>query len=414
MEFTFDKKELLRVLRLLELYVIPNKYDESPESYFGDKVVFRFIEKKCKLSVYREDVHVHIYIPYEHGKEEKPFSMDLLPLIETLEHISYQQIKFEEDTFFGFLIYSSGEGPKKFIHEIRAYSTRKIKECSKQTDSFWFDISKREFVSLLNELYEYTDDDYLSPNNKYVWFYGNGKEYMAAASDGHKLAYRKGQTYIDAGFRFGILGKEVPFLSETLTYVGEMLQVHMENEYNIVYGYDKITGTEINILHFLPDVSKWKYLPDIILSLKSESVSNATVCCQDIVKTIRRVCIKGYDAEVFLHFINGHVNIHFNDDDFKVSFSEFYDTQYCDGDFVIKQKARTLSLLLERINTISVRFCIDSRGFLHVLRDNEEIFGDSDRFSCGCLIETEEKKMIERKDFELARDNGNYRNLYFN
>lgn len=413
MEFTFYKDELLRALKLLEPYAGHEQTELDSEPYFDDKVVFAFGNKSCRLSVCHDDMQIHIDIPYYYGESDLTFCMELVNLIKVLKHTSAQLLRFEEDTFFGFFVYSVWQEKKKYLYELKAYSARKIKGY-KVSNSSWLCIRKNIFLSLLSSLYEYTRGDCLEPIRKYIWFYGNGKEYTAIATDGHKLAYRRGETYIEMSFSFAILGEEVPCLLETLHNVGETLYVHMEYEYNIVYGYDKITGTEINILHFLPDVSKWKNLPRFLQSLKCECVNTAIVLRQEIITSVRRINETGYDAEVFLHFINGHVNIHSYDEDFEeVSLSEFYKTLYKSDDFITRQKASTLLLLLESTTTTLIQMCIDSRGFLHVINDDESIYGFNGQFSCGCPIGDNEKNVIERKDFELARDNEYYRKSYF-
>lgn len=413
MEFTFYKDELLRALKLLEPYAVHEQTELDSEPYFDNKVVFGFDSKLCYLSIHREELQIHINIPYFYEESSLMFCIELIPLIKKLEHTNAQLLRFEEDTFFGFLVYSVWQKQKKFLFEVKAYSARKIKGY-KISNSSLIDIRKSVFVGLLSELHEYTSEDYLRPSNKYIWFYGNGKEYIAIATNGHKLAYNSGITYVEEDFCFGILGKDVPCLLETLSHVGERLQVHMELEYNTICGYDNITGTEINILHSLPDVTKWIDLPRFVLDLKSGCVHSALCSCHEMKSAIKRVALTGYNANVFLHFTNGHVNIHSYDRDFEqTTCSEFYKVQSDDDDFVVEQKAKTLLLLLERINTIYVRFCVDSHGYLHVLNEQEAIFGNADRFSTGFIIEENERKILERKDFELARDNKYYREHYF-
>ena len=415
MEFTFYKEELLRALKLLEPHIGHEKTELDSEPYFDDKVVFEFGNKLCYLSVHHTETQIHVNIPYFYGESDLVFCLELIPLIKLLERTNAQLLRFEEDTFFGFLVYSVWQKQKIFLFEIKAFSVRKLKGCNyKVSDSFLYDVRKSIFASLLSRLYEYTEEDLLRPCKKYVWFYGNGKEYFAIATNGKKLEYNSGTTYEEKDFCFGILGKDVPCLLETLSHVGERLQIHVEHEYNIIYGYDKITGTEIEILHFLPDISKWFDFPKFVLDLKSESIHTVTCFSFEIKKTLERISLTGYNVDVFLHFMNGHVNIHSYDKDFEqVTCSEFYETQSSTDNFIVRQKVKTLLLLLGRINTVLVRFCIDTHGYLHVLNEQEMMFGKNDRFACGFKMEEEDRKIVERKDFELARDNKYYRERYF-
>ena len=415
MEFTFYKDELLRALKLLEVHVGHEKTELDSEPYFDDKVVFGFGNKSCYLSVYHLETQIHINIPYFYGESDLMFCMELIPLIKKLEHINAQLLRFEEDTFFGFLVFSVWQKHKKFLFEIKAFSIRKLQNNNyKISNSSLFEIRKSIFVSLLSELYEYADEDYLNPCYKYVWFYGNGKEYFAVATNGKRLAYNSGTTYEEKSFCFGILGKEVPYLSETLSHVGERLEIHIEDECNIIYGYDKITGTEIEILHFLPDTTKRFDFYNTTLRLKSECIHNAIISNQEIKCAIKRISLIAYNVEVFLHFANGHVNIHSYDKELELATcSEFLKVQSKVDDFIIRHKTKTLLLLLERISTPFVRFSVDSHGYLHILNEHEVIFGDTDRFAIGCRIEENERKIVERKDFELARDNKYYRERYF-
>lgn len=413
MGFTFYKDELLRALKVLEPYAGHTQTDLDSEPYFGDKVVFGFYNRSCNLQVCHEDSQISIFVPYFHDTPDSLFCMELKPLIKTLEHVNAQTLTFEEEPFFGFLVYSAWQEQKIFLFEIKAFSARKIKGY-KISNSSSFEIRKSIFVSLLSDLYKYTNKDELKPCNRYIWFYGNGEKYIAVATDGHKLSYRKGKTIINENFSFAILGTEVPCLLETLNNVGERLILHSELDNNIIYAYDRTTGAEINILHFLPDVTKRIDLPKFIQGLKSESVHSALVFYPEILNAVKRISEIENNNELFLHFKNGHVNIHSYDEDFEqISCSEFYETQSNIGDFIVRQNTKTLLLLLENINTILVRFCVDSHGYLHIMNEREYIYRETDRFACGYTVGENERKVVERKDFELAKYNENYRKNIF-
>lgn len=413
MGFTFYKEELLRALRLLEPYAGDEQTKQDAEPYFDDKVVFGFGLGECSLSVHHKDSQIHVNIPYYYDEPDLVFCMELRPLIKILEHISAQLLRFEEEPFFGFLVYSVWQEHKTFLFEIKAFSVRKLKGYKVSTSSC-FDIEKRTFMSLLSELYQYTGDYDLRPYKKYIWFYGNGRECFAIATDGHKTAYKRMKTLIELDFCFGILGKEVPLLSYTLSKMGRSLQVHMDQEYNSIYSYDDITGTEIHFVHYLPKEAERFDLPKATLNLKSEIIHSATASLHEIKNTMKRIGLIDSNIDVFLHFFNGHVNIHSYDENLEEeTCSEFLEVQNNVDDFVVRHKARTLLLLLDGIKTITVRFCVDARGLLHVLEEQETVFGDTDRFAAGCLMEETERKVVERKDFLLARNNKHYRKLYF-
>ena len=125
---------------MLEPYIVlprPKELEEEeespkritvPEPYFGDKVTFTLYEYFAKLSVFVNDTHVEVTCSINHSCKETAFCMSLPYLLQELNPYEAENIRFEEDPFFGFITYNADINfGKNRLFEVEAFSIRKQK-----------------------------------------------------------------------------------------------------------------------------------------------------------------------------------------------------------------------------------------------------------------------------------------------
>lgn len=419
--FTVNRKELIEALGILEPYIIipPRKESEDeeevsnritiPKQYFGDKVTFSFNEYCSKLSVFINDTHVEVTCSIKHSQKEMAFCMSLPYLLQELKLYKAENIRFEEDAFFGFVTYNADvRFGKNRLFEVEAFSVRKQKSFYPVFfDTLYphdFCIEKEDFVNCLKDLYKYCAETDLRKQLTACWFYIANGECKAIASNGHIMAMKTFCTRAKGTHCICVPGNYAMRIVDDLNnWSPQILRISYNDNYVNFYDFDTSKNRGISI--DVPRLVKKGIQVQEILNYQT-IIHKATLKTKDLLS-----CVKGINTfaknstcniNILLHFLNNHVNIHCADTISAKSISAFLDVEDCHDVFFTKLNVASLNILLSDIHTDNVDLYFTNKDFLYILNDDEEFMGNTFRLMCPSKYDDYDIKTLEKMDASLT------------
>lgn len=419
--FTVNRKELTEALTILEPYIaLPpqkeQKDDEEesnritiPKPYFGDKVTFSFNEYSTKLSVFTNDTHVEVTCHTNHALREMAFCMSLPYLLQELKLYEAENIRFEEDPFFGFVTYNADiRFGKNRLFEVEAFSVRKQKSFYPLFfDTLYpydFCIEKESFVDCLKDLYKYCAETELRKQLTACWFYIENGECNAIASNGHIMAMKTFRTQGKGTHSICVPGNyAMRIVDDISNWSPQILRISYNDNYVNFYDFDTSKNRGISI--DVPRLGKEGIQVQ-------ETLNNQTIIHKATLKTKDLLsCVKGIktfaesstcNINILLHFLNNHVNIHYTDTISDKSTSAFLDVEDCHDVFFTKLNVASLNILLSDIYTDNLDLYFTNKDFLYILNDDEEFMGNTFRLMCPCKHDDYDIKILEKMDASLT------------
>lgn len=418
--FTFKTEELIDALSILEPYIEPARKEDVeeeaevskritiPKLYFGDKVTFRFSDSEnvCFLSTYANDVHIEITCNLSQPFKEISFCMSLPYLLQELETCQTEYIRFEEDRFFGFIIFDAEiQNEKRKLFEVEAFSVRNQKEFYPNFyDTLYphgFQIEKEFFLNSLKELYKYCSILEMRKELNGCWFTINNGICKVTASNGHILSTKTFVTNVVGSHCISIPGAYALRIFETVNeWKQDYIQIRYNENYVEIYDFntEKHRGISIDIpRNETTGIQIQKILSNNCVIHKAEINTTELLSC------IKRISTFGENRDIciMLHFLYNHVNIHYIDDIWNISASAFLDVINCHESFLVKLNVAYLNILLSDIHTEKLRMYFTNKKYIYILNEDEEIDGDTFRFVCLCLYGDKDIQNLERLDASL-------------
>lgn len=418
--FTVNRKELIEALNILEPYIVISSEKESedeeevsnritiPKQYFGDKVTFSFNEYCTKLSIFVNDIHVEVTCNINHSQKEMSFCMSLPYLLQELKLYKAENIRFEEDAFFGFVTYNADiRFGKNKLFEVEAFSVRKQKSFYPVFfDTLYpydFCIEKEDFVNCLKDLHKYCAETELCKQLTACWFYIENGECKAIASNGHIMAMKTFFTQAKGTHCICVPGNYAMRIIENInSWRLKNLRISYNDNYVNFYDFDTLKDRGISI--DIPQVEKDGLKFQGLLS-HQVVLHKATLKTKDFLSCIKGINTFGEskDFNILLHFLNNHVNIHYTDNIQDKSMSAFLDVEGCHDIFFTKLNMISLKVLLSNIQTEKVHLCLTNKGFLYILNDGEEFMGSTFRLMCQCKYDENDINTLEKLDASLVQ-----------
>lgn len=423
MEFTFFKDDLLSALKILEPYIEKAQKEEeyteedentetiieSPKTYFGDKLSVVFQENRCYLFVSTNSHQVETSFMYIFKTGKAQFCLPLTYLRQRIERTNSEIIRFEEERFFGFQVFDVELKPKKLIFEIEAFSINKLDEI-RVVNPDVIPIKKEFLVSALSSLYKYSGNDRLGSFQNYVWFRIKDGICTVFANNSEILSCKKYNVDVNGEHEFGIIGKDVPKILETLKIADSKLEVLVGYDNVKINGYLPNYSVPISITNYLPSDIETSNVNHLIST--NEYYFRAYIKTKELAHITKIIIGIEYNYnDIFLHFLNGHLNVHSRENLFGVFVSEFYDVAGI-GEATILLDARIVNMALEDIHTDYTSIVITKYNFVYILGEGESVGGDSFRVTRGKIMSQDDYNWITSRDSDLAKYNKNYRNKY--
>lgn len=420
--FTVYRKELIEALNILEPYIVLPRPKESedkeestkritiPEPYFGDKVTFTLYEYFAKLSVFVNDTHVEVTCSINHSCKETTFCMSLPYLLQELNLCEAENIRFEEEPFFGFITYNADiKFGKNRLFEVEAFSIRKQKSFYPAFFDtlypFDFCIEKEPFLNCLRELYKYCTVLDLRKQLTACWFYIENGECKAIASNGHILATKTFYTEAKGTHCICVPGKYAMRIVEELNkWSLKILRISYNDNYVNFYNFDtaKRRGISIDVpRHKKEGIQVSEIMSNQVVIHKATLKTNDLLSCVKGINTFGECCDD--NINILFHFLGHHVNIHYVDTIWDKSMSAFLDVEDSHDVFFIKLNITSLNILLSDINTDNVHLYFTNKDFLFILNDNEEFMGSEFRFMCPARHDDNDIKTLEKMDASLTQ-----------
>lgn len=312
MEFTFFKDDLLNGLQLLEPFVGHSfeEYIENhtttillPKHYYEDKIVFRFEDNKCYMSVSREDLDVEINIPNHFKIGSFTFCVTFWQLLLCLEAYDTELIRFEEERFFGFSAYAVELHPKKYLFDIEAYSTKWLKKFvtnpihGKDTVMMWI-------KPILEMLGKYTDTDYITDESfNYIWIKISNGISTAFASNRYTFACIKEEVSMLQDFQFAILGKYSNAILGILQESDGELKMLKEGLCARILSHGAGIVGRMSVTYSIPEIGDdYKNIASELINAKSISFM-ADIFKDNLLKIANKISeIKSCKTKIILHF----------------------------------------------------------------------------------------------------------------
>ncbi len=411
-KFCINRDELCDALVYLAPFIRPQKKkdfekdsdDESisiPEIYYDDKVSFSFGENHMALYVIVDEIKIERTInevPICYGPG---FCLPFAYLQQELEEHVCERLRFEEDRFFGFMVYD--DKTNEYLFDINAFSIRKQTKISSPYHELpvyhLITLEQSILTELLKDFDKYTHSGHTQAF-QYIWCQIKDGCCTVFATDGSSLRLKHYPTEIVGQHSFSFPGR---YAARILNIISQWqnqfpLRIEFDDKWCRIYknGYRDIIDFAMH-LESIPNIQK-------ALNVNTNT-HKATLKTDSLRSTFKMIkAMEGSNRKILLHFLGNHVNIYWKDPIWNRSVFEFKDVEEYDGYYAICLDVKIFEKIIDEITSDSVSLYLVGDNIVHIVAEDEELLGDIIRVQARIKLDEKDQELLNEGDEALEND----------
>ncbi len=368
-------------------------YYDAEKVRYNDKVIFVLCDNFLKLKIIKNKIKVSVDCPMKGSYENIEFCVSMPYLIQILSKIDPTTLYFQEDLFFGFVVYDDNDDTELF--DLQAFSTRNLFEVHHNNTYNVIHLESNILLDTLIPFAKYGDHD-LFDFGQIFYFINNG-ECTVLASDRARIAFNRYTTSIGETLAFCIPCKYALQICDMIKkWKVDFITMEYNNTNSRIHHFDNNSSQNISI-----EISRVN--PNLDFSIFEKILKPKRIVNKAIIDTLQlKTFLKRAQAWISG---NNHIYLYFGKNTLKLyieaifeykNATEWYNITNTGDEFYLKIYRKHIDEIAEDLHSPKTKVFVNECGYVYFLNEEETVGGTSQRFVCCCILKENDMIIAEK------------------